>query len=102
MSRLRRIERGDQMVGSSQGSDDSLYAHIQAKLLSEFGPSIAQPSPEIRSKIEERFSAILTETNVELSRTEKARLFEVVTLNILGWGPLETLIADETISDIVI
>lgn len=107
MSLLRRIERGNQggdnqPSGGGQQDSEDLKTRIESKLLAEFGPAIDKPSLEIRSKIEERFSAILAEANVELSRAEKTRLFDSISIDFLGWGPLEALLADNAISDIVI
>ncbi|MBX3062555.1 MAG: CpaF family protein [Anaerolineae bacterium] len=59
-------------------------------------------SAEVRNTIEELFNTILAEENIVLSRAEKTKLFEQIVAEILGFGPLETLLADETISEIMV
>jgi len=53
---------------------------------------------EVRSTIEEMFDATLAEENIILSRVERQRLFEQIAAEILGYGPLEPLLSDETIT----
>jgi pilus assembly protein CpaF len=48
------------------------------------------------------FEQILTEENIVLSRPERARLFEQIAAEILGFGPLQPLLEDETITEIMV
>jgi len=57
---------------------------------------------EVRQTIEELFESILVEENIVLSRAEKRRLFEAIVAEILGFGPLEPLLADDTITEIMV
>jgi pilus assembly protein CpaF len=57
---------------------------------------------EVRRTIQELFEQILTEENIVLSRPERARLFEQIAAEILGFGPLQTLLEDETITEIMV
>jgi pilus assembly protein CpaF len=57
---------------------------------------------EVRRTIEELFENILAEESIALSRAEKKRLFEAIVAEILGFGPLEPLLADETITEIMV
>jgi pilus assembly protein CpaF len=57
---------------------------------------------EVRSHIEELFNAILAEESMVLARAERQRLFEQIVAEILGFGPLEPLLADETITEIMV
>lgn len=130
MSLLRRIERGGQ--GPEQPSDDSsklnqmrrrtpvpspaggasartdgssyldLKARVQNKLLAELDTSVDPRSPEVRATIEELFTAILSEESIVLGRAERQRLFEAIVAEILGLGPLEPLLADDTITEIMV
>jgi hypothetical protein len=43
------------------------------------------------------FPSTLAEENIILSRVERQRLFEQIAAEILGYGPLEPFLADETI-----
>ncbi|MCB0213015.1 MAG: CpaF family protein [Anaerolineae bacterium] len=57
---------------------------------------------EVRRTIQDMFEQILTQENLILSRTERERLFESIVAEILGFGPLEPLLADETVSEIMV
>jgi pilus assembly protein CpaF len=56
----------------------------------------------VRHTIEEMFDATLAEENIILSRVERQRLFEQIAAEILGYGPLEPFLADETITEIMV
>jgi len=91
-----------QAAGGSQTGYADLKGRVQTKLLSELDPSMDTRSPEVRSTIEELFSTILAEENIVLSRAEKTRLFEQIVAEILGFGPIEVLLADETVTEIMV
>ncbi len=57
---------------------------------------------EVRSPIEEMFDATLAEENIILSRVERQRLFEQIAAEILGYGPLEPFLSDDTITEIMV
>jgi pilus assembly protein CpaF len=48
------------------------------------------------------FEQILTEENIVLSRPERARLFEQIAAEILGFGPLQPLLEDDSITEIMV
>lgn len=57
---------------------------------------------EVRREIQELFNIVLAEANVLLSRAERTRLFETVVADLLGFGPLETLLQEEQLTGIFI
>src|SRR5947208_2532919 len=91
-----------QAAGGMKDGYVDLKARVQTKLLSELDPSMDTRSPEVRTTIEELFSTILAEENIVLSRAEKTRLFDQIVAEILGFGPLEILLADETVTEIMV
>jgi pilus assembly protein CpaF len=48
------------------------------------------------------FSTILAEENIVMSRAERNALFEAIIAEILGFGPLEPLLADSSVSEIMV
>ena len=130
MSLLRRIEKGSgdsnnedadesklaamrqrrQVVGDAnrpgKGGDNSymdLKSRVQNKLLSELDQSMdVKQTAQVRAHIEELFNAILADESLVLSRAERQRLFEAIVADILGFGPLEILLADDTITEIMV
>jgi pilus assembly protein CpaF len=80
-----------------------LKTRVQNKLLAELDPSMdVSQTAEVRRTIEELFENILTEEKIVLSRPERRRLFEQIVAEILGLGPLEPLIADDSLTEIMV
>ncbi len=85
------------------GSYFDLKTRVQNKLLGELDPSMdITKTDDVRRTIQDLFEQILTEENIVLSRPEKARLFEQISAEILGFGPLQPLLDDETITEIMV
>jgi pilus assembly protein CpaF len=90
-------------VGPRGGDYYDLKTRVQNKLLAELDPSMdVSQTAEVRRTIEELFENILAEERIVLSRPERRRLFEQIVAEILGLGPLEPLLADETITEIMV
>jgi pilus assembly protein CpaF len=130
VSLLKRIEQGQsespavQREAASDGSASHLSARVrreaptgvsdrskyhdlktlvQNKLLTELDPSMdVSKTAEVRRTIEELFENILAEERIVLSRPERRRLFEQIVAEILGLGPIEPLLADESITEIMV
>jgi len=130
MSILKRIQSGENQTPSNQGGSPSssssssqlqprkplvppgqttmdtyqdLKTRVQSKLLSELDPSVdVTEVNEVRKTIQSLFDQILIEENFVLSRTEKTRLFDQIVAEILGLGPLQPLLEDDTITEIMV
>ncbi len=91
---------------SAQGTQDTyqdLKQRVQNKLLASLDPSMdVTKTAEVRRTIQEMFEQILNEENLVLSRPERARLFEQIAAEILGLGPLQTLLEDDTVTEIMV
>lgn len=105
-SRLSSLQarRVNAPVTSPQaGSYFDLKTRVQNKLLSELDPSMdITRTDEVRRTIQDLFEQILAEENIVLSRPERARLFEQIAAEILGLGPLQPLLEDDTITEIMV
>ena len=127
MSLLRRIEQGqdgqpsDEEQGQSRlmglqsrrvappGTDGQydtyfdLKTRVQNRLLAELDPTLdISQVGVVRGTIRELFEQILSEENIVLSRQEKHRLFEQISAEILGLGPLQNLLDDEAITEVMV
>jgi pilus assembly protein CpaF len=91
------------MTSPQAGSYFDLKTRVQNKLLSELDPSMdITRTDEVRRTIQELFEQILAEENIVLSRPERARLFEQIAAEILGLGPLQPLLEDDTITEVMV
>lgn len=80
-----------------------LKTRVQNRLLAELDPGMdISRVAEVRQTIQELFDQILGEENIVLSRPERHRLFEQIAAEILGFGPLQPLLEDETITEIMV
>ncbi|WP_322820987.1 CpaF family protein [Chloroflexus sp.] len=91
---------------SAFGTDDTfreLRSRVQDRLINELNPQIDLSNPvKVRKQVEEIFNTILDSESIVLSRTERQRLFESITADIIGLGPIEPLLADEDVSEIMV
>ena len=80
-----------------------LKNRVQSKLISTLDPSMdVSQTAEVKKTIQELFEQILNEENIILSRPERSRMFEQITAEILGFGPLQRLLEDESITEIMV
>jgi len=80
-----------------------LKNRVQTKLISTLDPSMdVSQTSEVKKTIQELFEQILNEENIILSRPERSRMFEQITAEILGFGPLQRLLEDESITEIMV
>jgi pilus assembly protein CpaF len=80
-----------------------LKERIQDKLIAELDPQMdISQTDEVRRTIEEMYDQILVQEGTILTRQERQRLFEQIVAEILGFGPLETLLGDESITEIMV
>lgn len=57
---------------------------------------------EVRDTIREMYESILQEESIILGRRERDTLFEQIVAEILGLGPLQPLLAEESVSEIMV
>ncbi len=80
-----------------------LKTRVQNRLVAELDPSMdVSQTNEVRQTIRTMYDEILEEESIVLSRVERERLFEQIVAEILGLGPLEPLLADGTLTEIMV
>jgi pilus assembly protein CpaF len=90
-------------VSGQKDAYTDLKTRVQNRLLSELDPSMdITRVNEVRSTIQDLFEQVLAEENIVLSRPERQRLFEQISAEILGYGPLQPLLEDDTITEIMV
>jgi len=102
-SRLRELRGKKPIVAPARDAYLDLKRRIQDRLLAELDPTMdISHTDEVRRTIEEMYDTILAQESIILSRAERQRLFEQIVAEILGFGPIEPLLADETITEIMV
>jgi pilus assembly protein CpaF len=90
-------------ASAAQETYHDLKTRVQNKLLAGLDPSMdVTKVGDVRRAIQQEFEQILGEENIVLSRPEKARLFEQITAEILGLGPIQTLLDDDSITEVMV
>src|SRR4051812_40831231 len=80
-----------------------LRQHLHGKIVVELRDSVdLSDDMVVRRDVERLFNLYLSEENVVLNRTERAKLQHQVTAEILGYGPIQELINDDRITEIMV
>ena len=81
----------------------SILDQVQRRLLAEINPTTAMSSrDQVLPTIDAIFSDVLRDTKVPLSRAEREEMRNAIIANILGYGPLEALLADDSVTEILV
>ncbi len=76
---------------------------IQQRVIGDLNPKLDLANQiEVRREIEETFGTALEDEGLALTRAERARMLEQITDEIIGLGPLEPLLRDESISEVMV
>jgi len=76
---------------------------IQNRVIQDLDPKLDLSNQvEVRRQIEEIFGKVIDEEGLALTRAERVRMLEQITDEIIGLGPLEPLLRDESISEIMV
>jgi pilus assembly protein CpaF len=80
-----------------------LKTRVQNRLIAELDPAMdVSQSESVRDTIREMYDSILQEESIVLGRRERDALFQQIVAEILGLGPLEPLLADDAISEVMV
>jgi pilus assembly protein CpaF len=127
MSLLQRIEKSQQAPTQQQAAQDErltkledlrirrlpaapardtfrdLKSRIHDRLLAELDPKTdVSKTDEVRRNIEEMFDALLAQESLSLTRADRQRLLEQIVAEILGLGPIEPLLADDSVTEVMV
>jgi len=92
------------LAGEDDGSYYDLKVAIHSKLLDRVDLSALENIPEerLRDEIRQLVERLLAEEGTVLNDAERKRIVVDIQNEVLGLGPLEPLLADPTISDILV
>ena len=83
---------------------DDLKERVRAKLMSRIDPAVAGQIPRrtLQAEVAQLVSTIATEEKLQLNEAEQAALAVELTDDMTGLGPLEPLLHDDEVTDILI
>jgi pilus assembly protein CpaF len=95
-----------QTIGGSEKISADAYMireRVQRRLLTEADGEVdLSHIPQMHQMIEALFNKVLTEENLLYTRAVRARLLDWVIADILGYGPLEPLLREPTITEVMV
>ena len=100
-------EEGDTLSPEGmEGIRENLYFirdSVQRRILAEFEGEVRQENQEqLRQMIEVFFNQLLVEENLLYTRANRQKILDWVVADIVGYGPLEPLLSDNEITEIMV
>lgn len=96
----------NQKVETATGISTDVYHirdRVQRKLLAETDSDVNRTHrPQMQQMIETLFNQVLAEENLLYTRASRSALLEWVMSDILGYGPIEGLLQDPSITEIMV
>ncbi len=109
MSLYKRIhEVGDgETLGTARRDPvlDELRQKIHHHLIEELGPILYDKrlsEDDLRRRVQEQLQAALAQERAPLSAADKSQLIQDVSDDILGYGPIDRLLKDESITEVMV
>ena len=83
---------------------NSAIEQLRAYVMEQIDPIAAGElaAPQLQDQIERLVHEVATKRRIEISAREQARVAEEITYDMVGYGPLEPLLRDDSISDIMV
>jgi pilus assembly protein CpaF len=92
--------------GQGNAKEASFYdlkRKVQNALIAELDPKMdLTQTAQVRRTIEEHFNRVLEQQGVVLNRQDRNKLFEAIAAEILGFGPIEPLLRDDSVTEIMV
>jgi len=79
-----------------------LVSQVRDRVVAELREGDLSDTEVIRRKIGEIYGEVLLQSGMILGRNERERLLDRVIAEILGYGPLDILLRDETVTEIMV
>ncbi|HEX7346455.1 MAG TPA: ATPase, T2SS/T4P/T4SS family [Candidatus Limnocylindrales bacterium] len=97
--------RGSMRPTGQQTRDDlirEVRMQLQAEVVGAFKTLLDAKDTEVHPKIERLVDTVITRGSYAVTRDERARLVEQMVHDVTGFGPLEPLLADPTITEVMV
>ena len=110
MSLYKRLHDGGGAPGAARPACrdpvlDELRQKIHHHLIDELGPILYDKrlsEDDLRRRVHEQLHAALAQERAPLSAADKAQLIQDVSDDILGYGPIDRLLKDEDVTEVMV
>jgi len=106
--RLHEVQQGSGAAAGTKRRDpvlDELRQRIHHHLIDELGPILYDKrlsEDDLRRRVHEQLHSALSQERAPLSAADKAQLIQDVSDDILGYGPIDRLLKDEEVSEVMV
>ena len=106
--RLHEVQQGPAGSGGASRRDpvlDELRQRIHHHLIDELGPILYDKrlsEDDLRRRVHEQLHSALAQERAPLSAADKAQLIQDVSDDILGYGPIDRLLKDEEVTEVMV
>jgi len=108
MSLYERLYDGNDQFGAiggdREGGINTIRRRIHALLIDELGPVLydkRMSTDEVRHRVHTALQTAVSQENTPMSASEKTQIIQDVSDDILGYGPIERLLRDEDVTEIM-
>ena len=91
-----------EIVPSLRADLRQLRGRLLQRVITELDPGLQVDTTRIRRQIEQVFNEALEGEQIPLPRVERNRLLDAVIADITSYGPIDPLLHDETITEIMV
>ncbi len=84
---------------------EGLSQRIHSQLIAELGPELyfhVEDPEKLKDKVQHKLVELINKEPIALNASEKAGLIEIILNDIIGYGPLEDLLNDPEITEIMV
>jgi pilus assembly protein CpaF len=105
--RLHEVQQGPAGAGGKRRDPvlDELRQKIHHHLIDELGPILYDKrlsEDDLRRRVHEQLHAALAQERAPLSAADKAQLIQDVSDDILGYGPIDRLLKDDEVTEVMV
>jgi pilus assembly protein CpaF len=90
------------IISTLRSDLQQLRGRLLQRVIVELDPGIQSDTTRIRRQIEEVFNVALAGEEVPLPRIERNRLLDAVIADITSYGPIDPLLGDDTITEVMV
>src|SRR6266498_705299 len=101
-ARFREPQAAEQNRTGPRNDLAKIKARIQRELIAELGTEADLNTPQGRRQVELLLNELVEAQGLSLPRVERARLLEAIVAEVLSFGPIEPLLRDSSISEVMV
>ncbi len=92
-----------QSTSPTRDANRDVRIKLQTRIINNLDPRLdLADAKAVRSSIEEMFNKFIDEEGVVVTRVERQKMLESILDEILGFGPIEPLLKDDTITEVMV